>query len=58
MISHRSYDRCNDDLALHANASAQAVSLPHSQEQVAGDIGLNLNINKTEYMYFKQKGAM
>ena len=47
-----------DDLALLANTLAQAESLVHRMEQAAGTIGLHVNTNKTEYMWFNQKGAM
>ena len=44
-----------DDLVLLANTPDQAKSTLHSLKQVAGDIGLYMNINKTEFMYFKQE---
>ena len=44
-----------DDLALLTNTPAQAESLLHNLKQAAGGIGLRVNANKTEYMYFKQK---
>ena len=47
-----------DDLTLFPNTAAQANSLLHSQEQTAEGIGLYVNANKTEYMCFKQKGAI
>ena len=47
-----------DDLALLANTPSQAESLLHSLEQAAGDIGLCMNTNKTEYMCFKQEGVI
>ena len=43
------------DIALLANTPAQAESLLNSLEQAAGNIGLHLNADKTEYMYFNQK---
>ena len=46
-----------DDLALATNTPAQAKSLLHSLEQVAGNIGLNINANKTEFMCLKQEGT-
>ena len=46
------------DQALLANTPAETESLPHSLEQAAGDVGLHVNENKTEFMHFKQKGAM
>ena len=42
-----------DDIAFLANTPAQAESLLHSLEQTAGVIDLEVNANKTEYMYFK-----
>ena len=46
------------DLALLANTPAQAKSWLHCLEKPEGGIGLNMNANKTEYMGFKQKGAI
>ena len=45
-----------DDIALLANTPAQAETELHSLERVAGDIGLHVNADKTEYMCFNQKG--
>ena len=45
-----------DNIALLANSSAQSETLLHSLEQVAGNIGLHVNANKTEYMCFNQRG--
>ena len=45
-----------DDIAFLANSLAQAESLPHSMERKAGDIGLHVNADKTEYMCFNQRG--
>ena len=39
-----------DDIALLANAPAQAESLPYILERAAGDIGLHGNADKSEYM--------
>ena len=48
-----------DDLALLANISAQDESLLHnSLEQAAGCIGLQVNANKTEFMYFRWEGTI
>ena len=47
-----------DDLALLANASAQAKSLLHSLEQAARGIDLHVNANKTKYVCFKWEGAI
>ena len=47
-----------DDLALLANIPAQTKSLLHSLLQVARDIGLFVNSDKTEFMSFKQDGAI
>ena len=44
-----------DDIALLANAPAQAETL-HSLEQGAAGIGLHVNAHKTEYMCFNQTG--
>ena len=46
-----------DDLVLLVNTLTQAESLLHSLEQAAGRIGLYMNANKTESVYFKQKRA-
>ena len=46
------------DLALLANIIAQAESDFHTLEEAASDIVLNVNVNKTEAMYFKQKDAI
>ena len=40
------------NIALLANTP----TLLHSLEQAAGSIGLHMNAEKTEYMYFKQEG--
>ena len=45
-----------DDIALLANALAQAETLLHSLEQAAAGIGLHINAHKTEYMCFNQRG--
>ena len=45
-----------DDIALLTNTPTQAKSLLHCLERVAGSIGLHVNADKTEYMYFNQKG--
>ena len=45
-----------DDIALLANAPAQAKTLLHSLERAPADIGLHVNANKTEYMCFNQTG--
>ena len=47
-----------NDLALLVNTPTQAESLWYNLEQTAGDIGPNVNGNKTESMYFKQEGAI
>ena len=46
------------DIALLANSPAQAESLLHSLEWVAGGIGLHVNADKTEYMCFNQRGKI
>ena len=45
-----------DDIALLANTPAQAETLLHRVERAAGSIGLQVNADKTEYMYFNQRG--
>ena len=45
-----------DDIALLANAPAQAKTLLHSLEQAAAGIGLHVNAHKKEYMCFNQRG--
>ena len=45
-----------DDIAILANAPAQAESLLHSLERAAASIGLYVNAHKTEYMCFNQTG--
>ena len=45
-----------DDIALLANAPAQAKTLLHSLEWAAAGIGLHVNAHKTEYMCFNQTG--
>ena len=45
-----------DDIALLANAPAQAETLLHSLERAAAGIGPYVNEHKTEYMCFNQKG--
>ena len=47
-----------DDLALLANTPAQAGFLLYSLEQTAEGSGLYMNANKTEFMCFKQEGAI
>ena len=43
-----------DDIALLANAPAQAETLLHSMERTAAGIGLHVDAHKTEYMCFNQ----
>ena len=43
---------------LLANTPAQTESLLHSLEQASRGTGLHVNANKTEYMCFKQEGAI
>ena len=45
-----------DDIALLANAPAQAETLLHSLEWAATGIGLHVNAHKMEYMCFNQTG--
>ena len=48
--------RCCFLEALFPNTPAQAESQQHDLEQAAGGIGLYMNVNKTEFMCFKQEG--
>ena len=43
-----------DDIAILANALAQAETLQHSLERAAAGIGLHVNAHKTEYKCFNQ----
>ena len=45
-----------DDIAILANAPAQAKTLLHNQEQADAGIGLHVNTHKTEYMCCNQTG--
>ena len=45
-----------NDIALLANAPAQAETLLHSLEWTAAGIGLHVNAHKTEYLCFNQTG--
>ena len=45
-----------DDIAILANAPAQAETILHSLERAAAGIGLHVNAHKTEYMCFNQTG--
>ena len=45
-----------NDIALLANASAQAETLLHSLERAAAGIGLHINAHKTGYICFNQTG--
>ena len=47
-----------DDIALLANAPAQAETLLHSLERAAAGIGLHISAQKTEYMCFNQTGIV
>ena len=44
------------DIAVLANAPAQAETQVHSLEQATAGIGLHVNAHKMEYMYFNQTG--
>ena len=46
----------NNDIVLLANTPAHGESQLHSLEQAAGDIGLHVNVDKTEFMCFNQAG--
>ena len=45
-----------NDIALLANTPTQAKTLIHCLERAAAGIGLHVNADKTEYMYFNQRG--
>ena len=45
-----------DDIALLANTTAQAETLPHSLERATASIGFHVNADKTEYICFNQRG--
>ena len=45
-----------DDIALLANAPAQAENLLHSLERAAAGVSLHVNAHKTGYMCFNQRG--
>ena len=45
-----------DDIAILANAPAQAETLLHSLERAAAGIGLYVNAHKTKYMCYNQTG--
>ena len=45
-----------DDIAILANALAQAETLLHSLERASASIDLHVNAHKTEYMCFNQTG--
>ena len=47
-----------DDTALLVNTPAQALLLLYSQEQVAGGISLHVNVDKTEFICFNQRGEI
>ena len=46
------------DIELLTNTPATAETLLHSLEQAASGIGLHVNVDKTEYMCFNQRGDM
>ena len=45
-----------DDIAQLANAPGQAETLLHSLEQAAAGISIHVNVHKTEYICFNQRG--
>ena len=47
-----------DDIALLANIPAQAETLQDRVEWTAAGIGLHINVEKTEYMCFNQRGVI
>ena len=49
-------DADNDDIALLANAPAQAEILLHSLQRETAGIGVHVNAHKAEYMSFNQNG--
>ena len=50
------HDDYADNIALLANAPAQAKTLLHSLERTAAGISLHINAHKTGYMRFNQTG--
>ena len=55
-INDADYANYSDDIALQANARAQAETPLHSLERAAAGISLHVNAHKTEFMCFKQTG--
>ena len=47
-----------DDLAILANTPAQTESQLHGLEQTTESIGFHVNVNKPEYVRFKQEGTI
>ena len=47
-----------DDIALLANTRYQTKSLLRSLERTAGDLGLHVNVEKTEYVCFNQRSVI
>ena len=45
-----------NNIALLVNSPTQAETLLHSLEWTVGGIGLHVNADKTEYMFFNQRG--
>ena len=45
-----------DDIALLASKRTQAETLLHNLERAAAGIGLHVNTDTTEYMYFNRRG--
>ena len=45
-----------NDISLLVNVPAQAESLLHSLERAAGGISLHVNVDKTEFMCFNERG--
>ena len=45
-----------DDIALLANTPTQTESLLHSLDWAAADMDLHVNVDKTEFMCFNQRG--
>ena len=47
-----------DDIALLANTPTQAKPLLQSPKRAVADIGLHVNADKAEYMFFNQRGVI
>ena len=56
LVKARSRRYVGQTIPLLANTPTQAESLQHSLELAAGGIGLHVNVDKTEFMCFNQRG--